>query len=250
MGNFKVKGIVLKELNIGESNKQIIILTKEHGKMLLSAKGARTPKSKFLAGTQLFAYSDFIVFEGKGFFSISQAEIIESFYNLRKDIDRFAYAAYYLELVERTILEDMQCDEIMELLLRTLAVVSKTQYNIKLATRVFELKYLQLSGFMPELESCSICGGEIIDRETYFNSAIGGVVCDNCHNVYADTIKISKGSFMALKFVITSEPKKVFNFDVSSAVLYEMSHIVKQYMYIHINERFKTLEFAEELEYN
>ena len=32
----KVNGIVIKESDMGESGKRIVVLTKEHGKMLLS----------------------------------------------------------------------------------------------------------------------------------------------------------------------------------------------------------------------
>ena len=52
----KVKGIVIKESDTGEAGKRIVIITKEHGKMLLSARGAKKITSKTMAGTQLFSY--------------------------------------------------------------------------------------------------------------------------------------------------------------------------------------------------
>ena len=83
MGTEKLRGIVLREQAKGESNKQIVLLAQGVGRVLLSARGARRAKSKLLAATQLFCYADFVVYEGKGFYSVTQAELKNSFYGLR-----------------------------------------------------------------------------------------------------------------------------------------------------------------------
>ena len=71
-------------------------------RVLLSARGARRVKSKLLAATQLFCYADFVVYEGKGFYSVTQAELQNSFYGLRLDMDKFSEAMYLAELTERS----------------------------------------------------------------------------------------------------------------------------------------------------
>ena len=58
-----IRGIVIKETFSGDSDKYIIIFAKDIGKVSVFAKGARKLKSKFLAGTALFTYGDFIVKE-------------------------------------------------------------------------------------------------------------------------------------------------------------------------------------------
>ena len=35
---------------------------------------------KLLAATQLFCYADFVVCDGRGFYSVNQAELLKSFY--------------------------------------------------------------------------------------------------------------------------------------------------------------------------
>ena len=100
MGTEKLRGIVLREQARGESNKQIVLLAQGVGRVLLSARGARRAKSKLLAATQLFCYADFVVYEGKGFYSVTQAELKNSFYGLRLDMDKFSEAMYLAELTE------------------------------------------------------------------------------------------------------------------------------------------------------
>ena len=90
MGTEKLRGIVLREQAKGESNKQIVLLAQGVGRVLLSARGARRAKSKLLAATQLFCYADFVVYEGRGFYSVTQAELKKSFYGLRLYMDKFS----------------------------------------------------------------------------------------------------------------------------------------------------------------
>ena len=121
---FNVNGIVIKEMTAGETGKRILVITREHGKMLLSARGSKNAKSGIMAATQLFSYCEFTVFEGKGFYSVTQADVIESFYGIRNDFERLAYGAYILELTERTSFEEMEDNAAFDLLLKTLSVLS------------------------------------------------------------------------------------------------------------------------------
>ena len=106
MGTEKLRGIVLREQAKGESNKQIVLLAQGVGRVLLSARGARRAKSKLLAATQLFCYADFVVYEGRGFYSVTQAELKNSFYGLRLDMDKFSEGMYLAELTEAVITEE------------------------------------------------------------------------------------------------------------------------------------------------
>lgn len=241
----KIRGLVLKENIVGESNKLITILAKEYGKVILNAKGAKNQKSRLLAGTQLFCYCDFIVFDGKGFQSINQADVIESFYAIRTDLHKLSFGAYLLELIEKTIFEEMESDAALKLLLQTFSLFSKTDYNVKLAVKIFELKYLQLMGFMPEMNKCCICEGALT-QEIWFNALSGGIVCSKCRSK-GKSVKISSGTYKTMQHILNAENKNLFRFNVSDNVFIELSTIINRYMAVHIGERFRTLDFAERL---
>ncbi|MGL4790498.1 MAG: DNA repair protein RecO, partial [Anaerotignaceae bacterium] len=125
MDNDKIRGIVLKEYPMGESSKRIVVLTKDRGKITLSVRGGKNALSKFLTSTQLFCYSDFVVCKSKGFLFVNQSEVIESFYALREDIERLACSAFILEVVEKTVFEQMESKDILRLLLRTMKAMAK-----------------------------------------------------------------------------------------------------------------------------
>lgn len=245
MKGYKVRALVLKETNVGESNKQLVVLSKEHGRLLLSAKGAKKPKSKLMSSTSMFCYSDFVIYEGRGFNILSQGEVIESFYNLRNDIKILSYASYIVDIVEKTIKDGVECDEILELILRTFFVLSKGVIDCVLATRIFEIKYLQYSGYSPEYKNCCICRKENVTD--FISVFAGGVVCNKCATKQKDAFRLLNGTYKALEYILKSDLKDIFKFKVSDEVLSQLSVITKRYIDLHIGMRFKTLEFAENI---
>lgn len=80
----KTEGIVLRELKYQETSKILSIYTKKMGKISVMAKGANRPKSTLIANTQPFSYNEFQLSEGRNFFYINQADIIDSFYDIGK----------------------------------------------------------------------------------------------------------------------------------------------------------------------
>ena len=75
----KTKGIVLREVKTGESDRILTILTPALGVISASAKGSQRLKSKLFAATGLFCYSEFILFEGKTMYLVDEATPIEVF---------------------------------------------------------------------------------------------------------------------------------------------------------------------------
>ncbi len=69
-----VKGLVIKEEQIGDYDRLVTLLTAEQGVLRAFATGARRVKSKKISSTALFAYSSFSLTEKKGTYRITEAE--------------------------------------------------------------------------------------------------------------------------------------------------------------------------------
>lgn len=243
MGTEVIRGIVVKEMPKGETSKQLIVFAKGMGKVWLTARGARKQKSKLLAGTQLFSYCDFQVYESKKYYYVEQIDIIESFYDLRLDIDKFSQAVYLLDLVEKTAVIGMEQNNVLQLLLKTLQVLAKGKCEPKLASCIFEIKFLQMIGIMPNLtEKCCICGKQ---AEQYFHAVAGGMVCAE-HKRGSRTL--SQGAKSAMQFVFSQSFQNMFQFTVSAEVMKELHKILEEYIAVHINMQLQTRDFIKKIE--
>ena len=152
-----IRGIVIKETFSGDSDKYIIIFAKDIGKVSVFAKGARKLKSKFLAGTALFTYGDFIVKESRGKYYLDSVDIIENFYGLRNDIFTLAYGTYFLEILDKSVPNGISENLLLLLLLKSLQKLVKTE-NKELISSTFVLKLISFLGFFPSLKNCVYCG--------------------------------------------------------------------------------------------
>ena len=58
---FTTDGLVIKENNVGESDRVVVVLTRDKGLISAFVTGARKPKSKNAASTALLAYSSLTI---------------------------------------------------------------------------------------------------------------------------------------------------------------------------------------------
>jgi DNA repair protein RecO (recombination protein O) len=229
MGTEKLRGIVLREQAKGESNKQIVLLAQGVGRVLLSARGARRAKSKLLAATQLFCYADFVVYEGKGFYSVTQAELKNSFYGLRLDMDKFSEGMYLAELTERSCPAGMEQDAVLELLYYAFLVMDRGILPPK------------LTGLFAS-DVCHICGeGE---GTLYFDGRMGAFYCEK-HRT-EDSIFVLDAVRRAVRFVLERESRAAFGFQLSAEALEQLTFILRKYMEVHMGIRLKTRDFFEQ----
>ena len=236
----KIRGIVIREQQTGESSKQIVVLAKEMGKVRLSARGAKNTKSRLLAGTQLFCYCDCTVYEGRGFLSVTQADLIESFYALRNDVEVLAQAVYLAELVDSTCPAGMEHDNILKLLLYTMQVMAKGYLPPKLAGRIFEMKYLQYSGFLASAD-CVTCG----EQAQYFDQKEATFYCKQHRS--REAVLLSRAVVQALDYVLEEEGKKLFAFRLSPEALKQLDAVLRQYLQMHVGVDLKSRRFAVDI---
>lgn len=178
MGTFKTKGIIISENNSGDFDKMITMLT-PNGKLAVSAKGARRPKSQLMAGSQFLCFGDYMMFKGSNVYTLNSCEPIEIFYNIRIDIDKLEAASHITKIIQDVTYENQNSYRILQLYLNTLYVISETDMDIKFVISIFKIRLMCLLGFSPRIESCSKCNSKE-EKLTHFSFCDNGFKCVNC----------------------------------------------------------------------
>ena len=87
-----VRGLVIRTTDFKESDRIITVFTEELGVISAMAAGARSLKSRKMSSTMQFCYSSFILTKKGDYYRVKEAELIESFYGIRKSIEGLALA--------------------------------------------------------------------------------------------------------------------------------------------------------------
>lgn len=224
----KTKGIIIAEHNMGDFDKMVTLLTPGFGKIGCGAKGSRKPRSLILAGTQFLCFGEYVLYKGPNSYNINSCEIIESFYNIRCDLDKLNYSTYVTKIVSDVTYENSGCANILQLFLNTIYTICNTEKDLELILAIFKIKILCLLGFTPNMRFCKSCKGEG-DLE-YFSFKEDSLKCKTCGKQDKSAISLEIGTIYALKYIITSPSKKLFSFDVSQNVIKELKMISKVYL--------------------
>jgi DNA repair protein RecO (recombination protein O) len=114
--HYSSEGVVLKRKNFLEADRILTIYSKDLGKITLLAKGVRKPKSRKRGSIEVFSYVKFSAAKTKGMDIITEAEIIDSYQEIRVNLKRLSVAYFFMEVVAKTTGEEEKHSGVFELL--------------------------------------------------------------------------------------------------------------------------------------
>lgn len=173
----EVEGIVIQDSPYRETSKILKIYTKENGILSVVAKGCRTLKSDLRSATSKYTYAKFYIrYKENGLSTLVSADVIDSFRNLGKDIEKTAYASFIIDLASGVAKQNAD-PNIFDLMIAAIKKIID-DFDYLVITNILELKYLEYLGVKPMLDSCAICGTNknIVTLSSYK----GGYICGNC----------------------------------------------------------------------
>ena len=223
----KVKGIVIRESTYKDNDKIITILTDSIGKVSVIAKGAKKTNSPYLASSQYLVYSEFVLYQNTGYFYLNSASVINTFYNLRIDLDKLQIVFELTKLINSVTDENQDCEKILKLFLNTIYALDKIDKDKKLIVNAFKIKLFTLLGFAPRQDKCANCSKSLLESEdefVYYNYVDNVFLCENCKGIgdSRSVIRLTKATFNAIFYVIRSDLKKMFSFELKSYTDFEL----------------------------
>lgn len=170
-----VDAVVLRRWDSAEADRRVSLLTKERGKVIAIARGARKARSKLAAITEPLMRSTVELAKGKQVEYIVQAQPTRSFPALRSDFTRLSVSLAWLEVVDAALHPGESHDEAFRLCVSVLEAIESAREP--LAPLCWgDLQLLSLVGMTPELDVSAVSGREVRHGRAILCPRAGGTI--------------------------------------------------------------------------
>ncbi|MFT5050844.1 MAG: DNA repair protein RecO (recombination protein O) [Chlamydiales bacterium] len=196
MAKFLDDGLVLRRSPFGESSLVVQVLTRRHGRVHFTAKGAYRPNSGYAFVLDLFhtISLEWSHSTRREMQYLSRADLAQRRESLCSRPDVYRAALMMLELTElaaRPGAPDRALFELTEQGLDELSHLSPSTRGADHTLILFELRFLDHLGLSPALEQCAACGEPApplslapgrgaLGARVGFSAAVGGRLCPRC----------------------------------------------------------------------
>ncbi|MFH1571919.1 MAG: DNA repair protein RecO [Gemmatimonadota bacterium] len=180
----KTLGVVLRARRMGETSKLVTLYTADFGKLKVTAKGARRPKSPFGGALEPLVEAQVVCYlrDDRELHTLSDADVVRSFPALLADLERLSYASAACEMVERLTIEHEPNARLYRCLTGVLEGMEEVAGGqVEALFWYFQLRAAEALGYRPELGQCLGCGASLAEVPwVRFDPAMGGGRCPAC----------------------------------------------------------------------
>ena len=254
-------GLVLRVSDSGEHDRSLVLLTADEGKIYITAKGARSIKSKTASLCRICAYVNVELYEKNGRFWLAGGSVNNAFFGISEDLSDFALASYVMQIAEEISGENYPAHEVLRMSLNTLYAIEKKLCPREQIKATYELFAAGISGFSPDLECCSVCEGadEAFVDGLWLDVMNGSVVCARCQTKRSGSLPLpdtdafetrnillplDASALAAVRYVLSSPLQRIFAYGISdNQTLSLFCRAAENYLLHHLERDFDTLHF-------
>ena len=221
----KQKGIIIKSVEYGESDKIITILNEYGAKIPLMVRRAKKSKSGLQANTQLFVYGLFIYSKWKGMGTLSSIDVIDQNYHLRLDIYESSYASLCTEAIDRSIDNDELSQFSYELLHFVLAKI-KSGVSAQLMSVIVLIKSMAKFGFSAIFNHCVVTGDDDQSKLIGYSFKFDGAISTHAYQQDPNALLLSNRTLYLLDVLQNLPISKMSALSIHQDIVDEMSQLM------------------------
>ena len=217
------KALVLRTVDYKESDKILTLFTRDQGKLTASARGCRKKGSAIAAGCQLLAWSEMVLYDYQGRWSVKEAAVERLFRGVQDDIERLALACYFAEAAELLAVEGEPAPELLSLTLNSLhALDQMPDKPLPLVKAAFEWKAMALAGYEPLIDGGAVRGEGV-------------------------SLSLPPSALAAVAHIVHGDPKRLFSFRLEGEDLKRLADAAETYLRTQLERGFSTLDYYKSL---
>ena len=238
---YRDDAIVLRTHKLGEADRIVTMLTKNHGKVRAVAKGVRRTSSRIGARMEPFMLADVQLYEGRNLDIVSQVEMREPYARrIAADYALYTAATAMVEAADKLV--DHEKEPALQqyrLLHGALGALSRREHDHGSLLDSFLLRSLAIAGYAPSFSDCAVCGKPGPHRA--FAIAEGGAVCEDCRPSGAAAPAV--GTFVLLSALLEGDWAVVDGADARDRR--EAAGLVAAYTQFHLERKVRSLPHVD-----
>jgi len=238
------EAIVLRSFNIGDQDKIVVFFSRDKGVIKGIAKGARKFGNRFGSSLEPMSLVNIFYYEKerKDLVTVSNCDLLESSFEIQRDLKTIFTLSYFAELVEAFLPSRSKEDLLYRLLLSVLQAF-KESVDLNFLTRYFEAWLLQINGFLPDFVKCKKCGKEI-STVSWLSPQKDGIYCEHC--APQKKVEVQPEMRLFLKWIKKNPPSKKENIPFTPQQLEAIRKALQEIIIFHLEAEPKTLRYLKE----
>lgn len=221
------QAIILRVIDYQESSKILTVLSAEHGKIALIAKGAKKPKNKLSGILETGAVLDVVYYykQSRGIQMLTEASVFYSNNSFRKDLERTAVLYAALELISQLVHEHDANKAVFDFALNFIKWLGEAEETYPEVFAYVQLRLAGITGFglinrlnkIPDIAYLNITSGNISEQSEEELS-----------------YKLSSTQARFLILAMSGKSKSIFNIGLENGELKQLVHHLDVYFKYHI----------------
>jgi DNA repair protein RecO (recombination protein O) len=173
---YRDEAVVLRTHKLGEADRIVTMLSRQHGKIRAVAKGVRRTASKFGARLEPMMVADVQCYVGRSLDIVQQAESLGSYgADISDDYASYTAGSVMVETADKITDDDGSLQQYL-LLVGALRSLARREHAPTLTLDSYLLRSLSIAGWAPSFVDCAVTGAP--GPHTVFVPQLGGVVAD------------------------------------------------------------------------
>lgn len=237
------EAIVLRRSDFQEADRRLTLLTPDRGRLNVIAKGVRRPASRMAGHLELFTLAKVFVVRRRSLDLVVQAETVQTFPELRTDLNRLPYAYQAVETAHILVEEEVEAHAEFILLVKALSALA-TSAALPLVLVAYKLQLLATLGYQAQLQECARCGNSL-STEGNRVSPDSGVVCAACGGVSG--LPITVRAIKCLRWLAQEPLQNVERLQVDPATTTQLEETADAFVRYVAEQELKTTPFLERM---
>lgn len=221
------KAVILRVIDFQESSKILTVLSKEHGKIALIAKGAKKPKNKLSGILEIGAVLDVVYYykQSRGVQTLTEASVYYSHHSFRTDLQKTAILYATLELIAQIVHEHEVNEPVFGFVTTFIRWLGNSEETYPSVFAYVQIRLADIIGFG------LVSNIENIPDNAYLNISRGNL-SEHSEDDLSYKLTVSQTHFLIL--AMAGKNSKIFKVQFGNGELKQLVHHLDVYFKYHI----------------